>query len=182
MVTEDSSAMRCSAELFFKKIIFLKHDFDEILFTRMTANLLYKNPVERCHPIANLSLVRIVTMSKKMSLEPEKVIYNVNSNQEIRELFSSNKQLEKELKGSLSQPKALIEQVFQSLSLKGSNFKMFQPSTNVSAYSDKLTKAFEENILSLNPRSDFIKTKYPKFYDFYTKHCVNQTYHFHVFK
>ena len=171
MVTEDSSAMRCSAELFFKKIIFLKHDFDEILVTRMTANLLYKNPVERCHPIENLSLVRIGTMWKKMSLELEKVIYNVNSNQEIRELCSSNKQLEKELKGSLSQPKALIEQVFQSLPLKGSNFKMFQPSTNVSAYSDRLTKAFEENILSLNPRSDFIKTKYPKFCDFYTKHC-----------
>ena len=93
-----------------------------------------------------------------MSLELEKVIYNVNSNEEIRQLCSSKKQLENELKGRLSQPKALIEQVFQSLPLKGSNFKMFQPSTNVSAYSDKLTKAFEENILSLNPRSDFIKT------------------------
>ena len=98
-------------------------------------------------------------------------IRNVNSNEEIRKLCSSNKQLEKELKDSLSQPKILTEQVFKSLSLKGSNFKMFQTSTNVSSYSDELTKAFDKNILSLNLRSDFTKMKYPKFYDLYTKHC-----------
>ena len=34
----------------------------------------------------------------------------------------------------------------------------------------------------MNVRSHFTKTKYPKLYDFYTKHCINPTYHFHVFK
>ena len=86
----------------------------------------------------------------------------------------------KELNDSLFQPKTLIEQIFQSLSLKGSNFKIFQPSTNISAYSDELTKAFKESILSLDLRRYFTKTKYPKFFDFYTEHCVNRKYHFHV--
>ena len=34
----------------------------------------------------------------------------------------------------------------------------------------------------MNLRSDFTKTKYPKFYDFYTTHCVIWTYHFHILK
>ena len=103
--------------------------------------------------------------------EMKKVIRNVNSSEEIRKPCSSNKQLEKDL----SHPKTLIEQVFQSL-------KIFQPSTNLSAYSNELAKAFGKNILSLNLRSNFTKRKYPKFYDFYTKYSVNQTYQFHVFK
>ena len=39
-----------------------------------------------------------------MSPEMEKVICNVNSNAIIRKLCSSNKQLEREVKDSLSQP------------------------------------------------------------------------------
>ena len=39
----------------------------------------------------------------------EKVIRNVNSSEEIRQLCSLNKQLEKELKNSLSQPKTTID-------------------------------------------------------------------------
>ena len=89
----------------------------------------------------------------------EKVICNVNTHKEICKLCCSNKQLEKELKDSLCQPKTLIEQIFQRLSLKGSNFKMFQQLTNVPADSDK---NFQWNKLSLNLRSDFTKTKYPE--------------------
>ena len=67
---------------------------------------------------------------KKMSPEMEKVICKVNTHKEICKLCCSNKQLEKELKGSLYQPTTLIEQIFQRLSLKDSNFKMFQQLTN----------------------------------------------------
>ena len=166
----------------FYNSVFLKSEFDEILVARTAAKVSYRNPVERCHSIADLGLQTTGTMNKKMFPEIEKVICNVNSNNEIRKLCSCNKQLEKELKVSLPQPKPLTEQVFKSLSLKGSNFKIFPPSTNASAYSNELTKASLKNILPLNLRSDFTKTKYPKFYDFYTKHCLSLKYHFHVFK
>ena len=43
-------------------------------------------------------------------------------------------------------------------------------------------KNFDDNVLWLLLRNDFTKTKYPKFYKFYNKHCVRRTYHFHIFK
>ena len=39
-----------------------------------------------------------------------------------------------------------------------------------------------KKILSLSLQSDFTKSKYPKFHEFYTKHYVSRTYHFHIFK
>ena len=45
-----------------------------------------------------------------------------------------------------------------------------------------IAEKFDENILSLSLRSVFTKSKYPKFHEFYTKHCVSRIYHFHNFK
>ena len=45
-----------------------------------------------------------------------------------------------------------------------------------------LLQKFDDSILSLSLRNDFTKTKYPKFYEFYNKHCVSRTYYFHIFK
>ena len=44
-----------------------------------------------------------------------------------------------------------------------------------------LLQKFDDNILLLSLRNDFTKTKYPKFYEFYNKHCVTRTYYFHIF-
>ena len=89
--------------------LFFKHDFDEILVARTVANLSYRNPVKKYHSVANISLQTIGTMRKKSSPEMEKVIRNIESSEEIRQLCSLNKQLEKELKNSLSQPKTTID-------------------------------------------------------------------------
>ena len=48
---------------------------------------------------------KVVRNAKKRSPETEKVVRNANSNEDICKLCSSNKQLEKELKESLPQPK-----------------------------------------------------------------------------
>ena len=45
-----------------------------------------------------------------------------------------------------------------------------------------LLQKFHDNILLLSLRNNFTKTKYPKFYEFYNKHCASRTYHFHIFK
>ena len=95
-----------------------------------------------------------------------------------------NESLRKELIGSFDQPKRLLEHVFKSLALKEKQFEIFQAACNGKIYVDKevLLQKFDDNILSLSLRNDFTKMKYPKFYEFYNKHCVSRTYHFHIFK
>ena len=58
----------------FYNSVFLKSEFDEILVARTAAKVSYRNPVERCHSIADLGLQTTGTMNKKMFPEIEKVI------------------------------------------------------------------------------------------------------------
>ena len=111
-------------------------------------------------------------------------MHNTNSNDEIRRLCDSNESLRKELLESLDQPKRLLEHLFKSLALKGKQFEIFQTASNekIYVYKKVLLQMFGDNIRSLSLRNDFTKMKYPKFYEFYDKHCVSRTYHFHIFK
>ena len=45
-----------------------------------------------------------------------------------------------------------------------------------------LLEKFDDNILLLWLRNNFMKTKYPKFCEFYNKNCVSRTYHFLIFE
>ena len=85
---------------------------------------------------------------------------------------------------SPDQPKRLLEHVFKLLALKGKQFEIFQAASNEKSYVFKelLLQKFDDNILLLLFRNNFTKMKYPKFYEFYNKHCVSRTYHFHIFK
>ena len=160
------------------------HNFEEILIARTAANLSYRNPVERVHAIANLGLQSVGLMRKAMPQNMENVIRNSNSNDDIRNLCSKNNDLEIELKKSLDQPKKLIEDVFKELSLKGKKIEIFQVATQdkIDTCNNILLNNFDENILMLLLRPDFMKSKYPKLHEFYTKHCINRTHYFHVFK
>ena len=157
---------------------------EEVLIARTAANLSYRNPVERVHSIANLGLQSVGLMRKRMSEASEKLMVNANSNEEIRKLCQANDSLRTELAESMKQPKKLLEQVFQNLSLKGKNFEIFDPATErqIADLHKVLTDKFDDNILSLSLRNNFTKTKYPKFFEFYSKHCISRTYHFHIFK
>ena len=90
----------------------------------------------------------------------------------------------KEVAESLDQPKRLLEHVFKSLALKGKQFEIFQAASNekIYVYKEVLLPKFDDNIFSLSLRNDFMKTKYPKIFDFYNKHCVSRAYHLHIFK
>ena len=164
--------------------LFLKHCFEEVLTARTAANLSYRNPAERVHSIANLGLQSIGWMRKPMSKNLEKLMHNANCNDEIRRLCDANESLRKELVESLDQPKRLLEHVFISLALKGKQFEIFQAASNEKnyVYKELLLQKFDGNLLSLSLRNDFTKMKYPKFHEFYNKHCVSRTYHFHIFK
>ena len=102
----------------------------------------------------------------------------------ICKLCQTDKSLEKGLAESLDQPKKLMEKVFTSLSLKEKDFQTFVAASkeSIDEYNNIIVEKFDENILSLSLRSDFTKSRYPKFHKFYTKHCVSRIYHFHNFK
>ena len=57
---------------------------DEILVCRPAAGLLYRNPVERVHTVANLGLQSVGIMRQKMSADMEEHIRNCNSTEELR--------------------------------------------------------------------------------------------------
>ena len=109
---------------------------------------------------------------------------NANSNDEIGWLCDANESLRKELAKSLDQREWLLEHIFTSLALKGKQFEIFQAASNKKnyVYKEVLLEKFDDNILLLWLRNNFMKMKYPKFYEFYNKNCVSRTYHFHIFE
>ena len=131
--------------------IFLNHDIAKILVACTAANLSFRNPVEHCHAITNQGLQTTGAMRKYMASEVENYINNVNSNKEIRKICSNNKYLLEGLKESLNEPKHLIEDIPQKLSLKGKSLAIYEPATTpqIKQYEDVLVKNFDENILTL---------------------------------
>ena len=53
---------------------FLYHDFDEITAARPAADQSYRNPVERCHAIANLGLQGVGMMRTRMTVDMERMM------------------------------------------------------------------------------------------------------------
>ena len=75
-----------------------------------------------------------------MTSEMENYIKNANSNEEIRERCSNNENLLEGLKVSLNEPKHLVEDILQKLSLKGKLFEIYEPVTTpqIKQYEDYL--------------------------------------------
>ena len=46
--------------------MFLQHNIDEMLIARATADLSFRNPVERCHAVTNqdLQIISVIQISK----------------------------------------------------------------------------------------------------------------------
>ena len=149
-------------------VLFLQHNFEEILITQTAANLSYRNPVERVNSIANLGLHSIGMVRKPMSKNLEKLMHNANSNDEFRRLCDANESLRKELAESLDQPKRTLEHVFKSLVLKGKQFEIFQAAFNekIYVYKEVLLQKFDDSILLLSLRNDFKKTNIRNFMNF----------------
>ena len=93
------------------------------------ANLSFQNPLEHCHTITNQGIHTISVMRKSMASEMENYIKNANSNEKVRKLCSNNENLLEGLKESLNEPKHLIEDILQKLSLQGKLFEINEPAT-----------------------------------------------------
>ena len=65
--------------------LFLKYDFDGIIAARPAANHSYRNPVERCHSIANLGLQSVGMMRYPQDDDFERTMGICNGNEDIQE-------------------------------------------------------------------------------------------------
>ena len=75
--------------------MFLCYDLDEQISARPAAGCSYRNPIERCHAIANLGFQSVGLMRQSMNPETERIIKNLNSTADIRKAFTMHKDLEK---------------------------------------------------------------------------------------
>ena len=155
--------------------LFLTYDADEVIVARTAAGLSFRNPVERCHAIANLGLQGIGLMREKMDVAMEKLMSKCNSNEEIRKICDENNLFEDSVKKSIQPTKELIEDVLQRLSLKDKPFKIFQ-----SASEEEILQ-FQQTIID---KFDCMPTttETGAVNDFFQKHCNKRTYYFQVKK
>ena len=92
--------------------LFFKYNLDEAIVARTAAGLSFRNPVERCHAIANLGLQGMGLTRERMEPQMEKLISRRNSNVEIREITEGNELFNESVTQSLQSTKQLIEEMF----------------------------------------------------------------------
>ena len=95
--------------------LFFKHDLDEIIAARPAANHSYRNPVERCHCIANLGLQSVGMMRTKQDDEFEKIMSKCNGNENIRKECVKNETFKASFLKSVETPRKLLEEVLSHL-------------------------------------------------------------------
>ena len=110
--------------------LFIRHDMDEVVAARPAANHSYRNPVERCHCIANIGLQSVGMMRSKGGEEFERSMKKMNGNNDIRKECEKNAKFKEDFENSMKQPKELLEYV---LGNKLFCFRLYLPSKGVVA-------------------------------------------------
>ena len=144
--------------------MFFVHSLDEIIVARTAAGCSFRNPVERCHCVANLGLQGIGLMSERMTDDMDRIMSTCNSNADIRKKCDGNSKFEEAVCNSIEPTKTLIEDVFKRLSLKEKPFKVFQaaPDQDIERYKQVVSNKFGSMPSSADE---------PVVKEFYDKHC-----------
>ena len=156
--------------------LFFVHHLDEVIVARTAAGCSFRNPVERCHCVANLGLQGIGLMREKMEPEMEKIMANCNSNATIRGKCDENAKFNEAINESIKPAKELMENVFRSLALKEKKFRIYSPA------SDEEIETYRKTIIDQFGCFPSCSDEPPIVKDFYDKHCVKRTYFFQVKK
>ena len=69
-------------------------------------------------------------MRKAMNDNVERLVKNVNSNEEIRKVCNANTQLKSALKESLAMPIGLLRNIFKNLHMKETTFDIYEPAND----------------------------------------------------
>ena len=64
--------------------LFFRHDLDEIVAARPAANHSFRNPVERCHCIANIGLQAAGMMRSRQDSDFESLIARCDGNPDVQ--------------------------------------------------------------------------------------------------
>ena len=152
--------------------LFLAHDFDEIVAARPVANNSYRNPVEKCHIIANLGLQSVGMMRSEQDRAFEDAMRRCNENADIHKEYEKSDSFMKSYKKSMKRPREMIEEALSNLSLKDEKFEILKPTTEADI--DELVRSsltLDESLRHMDKWTDI--NNYPKFKTFYEKHCVS---------
>ena len=160
--------------------LFLRHDLDEVVSARPCAGHSYRNPVERCHCIANLGLQSVGVMRTKMDNNFEHEMKKCDGNHDIRKQCERDEKFKEEFLQSMKAPTELIEYVLKNLSLKDEPFEILQPADvdDIDALEKELGK-IDKHFTAMNSMKD---AKNSNVIEFYNKHCTSRTYFFQVRK
>ena len=161
--------------------LFHKHDFDEIVAARPAANHSFRNPVERCHCIANIGLQSVGMMQSRQDSDFEKEMAKCAGNADVNKACEGNKSFYDGFIKSLDGPKRLLEEVLGNLYLKDEKFTVLDPADDeeIIELEDSL-KFIDENLKEAKSFDDAFKCA--NFAEFYEKHCISRTYFFQVRK
>ena len=161
--------------------LFHKHDFDEIVAARPAANHSFRNPVERCHCIANIGLQSVGMMRTRQDSDFEREMAKCAGNSDVNKACEGNKSFYDAFTKSLSRPKQLLEEVLGNLYLKDEKFTVLDPADHKEINELEDSLAFiDENLKEAKSFED--ASKCPNFAEFYEKHCISRTYYFQVRK
>ena len=104
---------------------FLKHNKDLLIAVRTPPYNSWKDPAERVMSILNLGLNAVGLMRATTDKDVEELLKSRNNLKEIRLLGKDKPFIKEKVKESMQPIKDLLSNVFQRLSLKEKNFKIF---------------------------------------------------------
>ena len=161
--------------------LFLKHDLDEVVAARPAAGHSYRNPVERCHCIANLGLQSVGMMRSRQDPVFEQLMKKCNGNADVRKECESNKKFKEGFLESIRGTRELLENVLQNLSLKDVPFTVL-PSATEDDEEDLVSNlnVIDEKFTGMSTMTEIKNV--PNVKEFYVKHCVSRTYYFQIRK
>ena len=107
--------------------VYLHLDLDELVAARPAAYQSYRNPVERCHAIANLGLQGVAMMRSEMTADLERKMKKCNGNEDVRKMCEADDKFREGYKDSIKEPRELLEYILQRLSLKERSFRILTP-------------------------------------------------------
>ena len=162
--------------------LFLHHDFDEIIAAQPAAYQSYRNPVERCHAIANLGLQGVGMMRAEMPAEMERIMKKCNGNEDVRKECEKSPEFREAYKISMGMPRKLLEYVMGKLSLKDEQFKIQPPADEdeINYFIESELSKIDHNLVDLSSHDDIAKN--PRIKRFYEIHVIKRTYFFLVRK
>ena len=106
---------------------FLKKDLDFLCSVQTPPKHSWKSPAERVMSVLNIGLQGVGGVIREPTASCKQSLKRANGISGIRKLAESQPELKNEVIKCVSKPKKLLESVFQQLSIKSRNFKVFNP-------------------------------------------------------